>query len=282
MRVGGRTAGEMIKKLNGSGAVRIFVGTSPSGEDAEACLVLEHSLRSHASTPVEVEWLRLSRDKKSPCAGWRIDRWATPWTALRWAVPEMCGFSGRAVYFDCAQIVLGDVAELVRAEMPAGAFVLARRPYAAVETACMVFDCAEAKKHLLKIAEMREDVGAHQTVGHILSRRQSLVGSLPPGWGVPDAEYARAPDAVTGSVYFERHQIAPHGPRALARMRRIGRAHWFDAMRLPHYCARLVALWEAEYAAATTAGRSVDEYIPAEDYRAGRVGSAAESGRRDP
>ena len=263
----------MSKKTNGAlssaslASLRVFVGTSPGGEDAEACMVLEHSLRARASVPVEIEWARLSHDPASPFSGWRTERWGSPWTALRWAVPAACGWRGRAIYFDCPQLVLGDVAALVRAPMPAGAFVLLRRPRgASIETACMVFDCAEAHRHLPSLAQMRADVGAHQEVGHLLERRWRLAGALPFGWGVADFDAAQDPKGPAGSVYFASAYTQPHAPRALARLARAGRSHWFDEVRLPHYCAALVAQFEAEYAAAVAAGRSPEEYVPEEAY----------------
>ena len=259
----------MIKKYdqNGRDVVRVFVGTSPSGEDAEACMALEHSLRTRASVPVEIEWARLSHDPASPFSGWRTERWGSPWTALRWAVPAACGWRGRAVYFDCPQLVLGDVAALARAPMPAGAFVLLRRPGgASIETACLVFDCAEAHRHLPSLAQMRGDVGAHQEVGHLLERRWRLAGTLPAGWGIADADFAQDPKGLAGSVYFASAYTHPHAPRARARLARAGRSHWFDEVRLPHYCAALVAQFEAEYTAAIAAGRSPEEYVPEEPY----------------
>ncbi|MDO8616227.1 MAG: glycosyl transferase, partial [Dehalococcoidia bacterium] len=240
-----------MKKSNGFDPLRVFVGTSPSGEDAEACMVFERSLRSRASVPLEVTWLRLSPDETSPCysragAGWRTELWSTPWTALRWAVPEICGWRGRAVYFDCPTIVLGDVAELGRAPFPRGAFALLRWTGTALGTACAVFDCAEAKKHLQLVEVMRADPGAHQAVGVLLERHPKLVGPLPGDWGSIDAEVALRPARAPlgGSVHFPSPYTQPHAARALARLSRGGRAHWHDGVRLPHYCARLVDLFE--------------------------------------
>lgn len=228
--------------------LRIFVGTSAGGEDEEACVALEGSLRRRASIPVEVERLQLSRDPDSPCGGWNAERWATPWTALRWAVPEICGWHGRAAYFDCPGLVLGDVAELAAAELPRGAFLLARREGRELLTSCLVLDCAEAKKYL-QLPNMKSDVGAHQEVAALIERRQSLVGPLPAGWGWSDQAYAQArqDEAPARSVHFLRPHTQPHGPLADARLRRAGREHWFKGMRLPHYCSRLVELWKAEY-----------------------------------
>lgn len=267
----------MIQKRRSEGRapLRVFVGTSAGGEDAEAQLVCEASLRRHASVLVDVEWLRLSRDPVSSCAGWRTERWGTPWTALRWAVPEICGFRGRAIYFDCPTLVLGDVADLVSASVPRGAFVLARRLGAALLTACLVFDCAEARKHLPLLAKMKEDVGAHQEVGALLGRYPNYVGTLPGDWGRDDADFARAGSAeLRGSVYFASPHTQPHGPRADARLARAGRASWFTGPRLPHYCARLVALWEEEAVRAAVDGYAVEQYVRDELYGSYGIGGA--------
>jgi hypothetical protein len=260
------------KRTNGSGeAVRVFVGTA--AEDAEACAVLEYSLRAHTSLSVEIEWMRLSRDSRSPYyadpqshAGWRTERWGTPWTALRWAVPELCGWRGRAVYFDCPQIILGDVAELWQAEFPPGAAVLARRSGAGMRTACLVWDCAAAKRWVPGLDDLQGDVGAHQRAGHILMAGRGLIGPPPAGWEVNDAEYSASPGSATGSVHCANPHLQPHQRHALSRLRRQGREHWFTGARLPHYCEGLVRLFDEQLVAAVAAGYAPEKYVPEEDY----------------
>jgi len=46
--------------------VRIFVGCDGDDCDLEQMMVLEHSLRRHASLPLSLTWMRLSRDPASP------------------------------------------------------------------------------------------------------------------------------------------------------------------------------------------------------------------------
>lgn len=275
----------MVKYAPNSHApLRVFIGTSAGGEDAEACAIIETSLRRHASIQVEVEWLRLSRDLISSCAGWRTERWSTPWTALRWAVPAICGWRGRAVYFDCPTLILGDVAELGgAATIPSGAFVLARCEGSSLLTGCLVFDCIEAKKHLPPLAKMKEDVGAHQEVGGLLDRRPVLVGALPGGWGRTDADFARkAPVGLEGSVHFISPHTQPHGPAADIRLAKTGRAHWFAGARLPHYCARLVAMWGEEALRAADEGYVVGRYVPDEPFGSYAIGGAdrVDAGKR--
>lgn len=262
----------MVKRIKSearSAPVRVFVGTSAGGEDAEASIVLAHTLRERSSAPVDVTWLHLSRAPDrvgySGPGGWLTERWGTPWTALRWAVPEICGWEGRAVYLDCPTIVEGDVAALAAVEMPEGAFVAVRRDPPSIRVACLVFDCAAAQKWVPGIAALRADVGAHQRMGRLLESRRELTAALPLGWGVDEAQYSGDPP---GSVHFSNPYTQPHARLAAERLRRSGREHWFREVRLPHYSARLAALFEAEYSAALAAGARPEQYVPEEAYGA--------------
>jgi hypothetical protein len=250
--------------------VRVFVGTSTNGEDAEACAVFESTLRLNASVPVEITWLALSRDPASPLysrperdEGWRTDRWVTPWSAFRWAVPELCGWRGRAVYFDCPQIVMGDVAELGALRVPDGAVAAVRRWTTALRTSCIVWNCAAAERWLPTMDELRREPDHPQAVARLMLGRPSLTVQLPPGWAVNDVEYSDDPAGATGSVYCENLHMQPHVRHALSRLRRQGLEHWFDGARLPHYCERLVRLYDEALAEALASGYEPAAYVPA-------------------
>lgn len=96
---------------------RIYVGTDERMGKAER--VLEHSLRRHASIEVEIHWMRAG---DPGFEGWEIGRkpgapysggsWSTDFTCFRFAVPEVAGFQGRAIYLDADMLVLADVREL--------------------------------------------------------------------------------------------------------------------------------------------------------------------------
>src|SRR5262245_61554152 len=92
-------------------AIRIFVGCSGNNEDLEFQSVLHYSLEKHASQPLDITWMRLSRDPDSfwfsnpqKKEGWRTEGWATPFSALRWGIPAVCNFEGRAIYMDLDKI----------------------------------------------------------------------------------------------------------------------------------------------------------------------------------
>lgn len=256
------------RRPNGRAApepVRVFVGTSPGGQDAEACLVVEASLRARCTAPAEVTWLAPQDDPSSPLHGWPAQGWGTPWAGLRWAVPALAGWWGRAVYLDCPQVVVGDAAALAAAEMPPEAAVLVRREGAGVRTAVMVWDCAVARKFLPPLEELRREVGAHQRLSAALVAGSRWAGELPAGWDVRDAEFSHDPSRATGSAHFASAALQPHQGPARARLREAGARHWFTGTRLPHFCPEMIALWEAEHDAALAAGYDVGAYVPGED-----------------
>ena len=83
--------------------IQVFVGCDPNNCDLEQMMVLEYSLRKHTSHPVNITWMQLSHDTNSPWytnqetgEGWRTEKWATPFSGFRWAIPESCNFEGRA------------------------------------------------------------------------------------------------------------------------------------------------------------------------------------------
>lgn len=247
--------------------VRVFIGTSAGGEDAEACMALAHSIRSRASRPVDIRLAALSKDSASPFAGWQTQHWSTPWTALRWAVPDACGHEGLAVYFDAPTIVLGDVAALVADPLPGDTIVRARRDGASLLTACLVFDCARAAKWISSASELAADPGAHVRAGGLLTlEHPELAAPLPDGWGLRDIDYSRAPEAVTGSVHYAQVGLQPHQRHARARLARTGREHWFRGARLPHYSPALIDLFERELAAASKAGTLPEQFTPEPEY----------------
>jgi len=131
------------------GPVRVFIGTEPRMWIAEA--VLRYSILAHASIPVEIVSMDYSRG--GVWAGWNIGRphghptsrerndlghrvWFTDFTNFRWAIPEVCGFKGRAIYLDVDILVIGDIAELWR--WPSGRAILSLDMR---ETSVMLYEC---------------------------------------------------------------------------------------------------------------------------------------------
>jgi hypothetical protein len=94
-----------VGNLNDEGAIRIFIGTEPAQARAEKVLVrsIAENTKSHfRATFMRAGDIGFDWDCHGP----------TQFTMFRFAIPQLCGFRGMAIYLDCDQLVLGDIAEL--------------------------------------------------------------------------------------------------------------------------------------------------------------------------
>ena len=87
--------------------LRVFIGTDPSQKVAHQ--VLAHSIRKHATIPVEITPMI---DLPLPVPADPVNRARVEFTFTRFLIPELCRFEGRALYLDADMLVFGDVAEL--------------------------------------------------------------------------------------------------------------------------------------------------------------------------
>jgi hypothetical protein len=87
--------------------MRIFLGVNEALR--VPARVLEFSLRKHASEPVVVDYLLGVTLPK--LRHWR-QRFRSASALRRFAIPELCGYRGRALYLDARGLALADVAEL--------------------------------------------------------------------------------------------------------------------------------------------------------------------------
>jgi hypothetical protein len=85
----------------------ICIGSSR--EQKLASLVLEYTVRKHATIPIAVVH---SYDRLFPVPTRPEHRSRTGFSFVRFAVPELAGFEGVASYLECDQIVFKDVAGL--------------------------------------------------------------------------------------------------------------------------------------------------------------------------
>lgn len=125
--------------------IRLFVGTDPAQHIAERAL--EASIRKNTSMPVDITWMRRGDPgwdwggHREPEEGNLWGRWATPFSLFRWAVPEACGYEGRAIYLDCDMIVLGDLRELWEWAIP-----VEKACASALKEDVLVFECCRASR----------------------------------------------------------------------------------------------------------------------------------------
>lgn len=227
-------------------------------------MVLEHSVKKRASLPVEIEWMRLSRNPSSPwysdpgVAGWRTERWATPFSGFRWGVPARCDYRGRAIYMDTDMIVLSDLTELWRMPIESPAVLAARKDLDLTRLCVMLWDCAAARSVLPPIDVLRADPDAHRELTRQWAEHPERVQAMDPAFNNIDGENG-ALGRIKVLHYSDMRTQFSHA-RAFARLRAEGRAHWFDGQVLPHPRADLAAVFEAEYADALAAGRRPEDY----------------------
>ena len=244
--------------------IRVFVGCDPNHCDAESQAVLEWSVRKHASEHLEIEWMQLSRDPESPWfsdqgRGWRTERWATTFSAFRWAIPSVCGYEGRAIYCDSDLIFMADVAELWRQAFEPGKAVMAKGD-GSWRLCVSMWDCAAAKAWVPPIEDLQRDPGAHAAMTARLSSGvvQAFVGD----WNCLDGgAYQNIRDPCIKAIHYTSIGTQPQLRHSIPRLEREGRKHWFDGKVEPHWRPDLVALFDELLAEAEANGYGVARYI---------------------
>lgn len=223
--------------------IRVFVGCAPNHEDAESQAVLEHSIRRYCSEAVDITWMKLSTDVTSPFYGWNTEQWATPFSGLRWAIPFLCGYKGRAIYMDSDVIVMADLTELWHTPMPKGCAIMAKSH----NRLCVsLWDCGAIQLPILPFHALRSDPSSHSIMRKRLAAAKAIVHPFPAGanWNCLDGEDEPcliAPHIKAIHYTAMRHQ--PHLPHAIGRLSKIGRQHWFDGDVAPHWRTDLMFLF---------------------------------------
>lgn len=223
--------------------IRVFVGCAANHEDLESQSVLEWSIRKHASEPVEITWMQLSRDPASPWSGWRTERWATPFSGFRWAIPEVCGFEGRAVYTDSDVIVMADIAELWRQEFKPGKAVMAKGG-GSWRMCVSLWDCAAMKAHLPPLVAQKADPNAHAMMCARIPSA-TWVQAFEGNWNCLDGEkYKDLRDSAIKAIHYTDMSSQPQLRHALPRLKAQGLSHWFDGQTRTHPRRDLIALFD--------------------------------------
>jgi hypothetical protein len=248
--------------------VRLFVGVGGNDEDLEFQAVLHYSLEKHATEPIDLTWMRLSRDPQSfwyadpqKKLGWRTDRWATPFSALRWGIPAACNWEGKAIYMDVDMIACDDIAKLWNQEITQGAML--SKPEAICVT---VYDCAKMKKLLPPLEEMK---GVRQYLN--VRRKVLACGCIQRykggNWNCLDmrkdngGEYRDVRDPEIKVLHFTQIPTQPHLRHAIPRLAKEGRKHWYSAAPpRPHHRKDAIEFFDRMLEEAIAHGYTLDRY----------------------
>ncbi len=241
--------------------IRVFVGCAPNGEDAESQAVLEYTLRQHASEEIEIVWMRLQRE--GFWNGFATERWATPFSGFRWAIPAYCGFEGRAIYMDSDIIVCSDIAGLWKQSFAPGQIALAKH---GGRLCVSLWDCAAAKEHVLPIEQLRSNPEAHRMMGARM-KQHGLVGTFKGNWNCLDGEgYADLGHPDVKAIHYTDMSAQPHLRHALKRLHAVGQKHWFDGTVREHPRKDLQAMFDRLLGEALAAGYTPKRYLPEENF----------------
>ncbi len=173
--------------------IRVFIGTDESQLGAAA--VLKQSIMETASMPVRVETME-RLDIPQPKDVRQSQR--TGFSFSRWAIPELCGYQGRAIYIDADMMVFTDIKELW--EWPMGDATIAivdgrDTSYCADwakgnknETSVMVLDCAKAKWSLASLIEGLDGKYDYKQMMSDLCflREDDILRTIPRRWNAMD------------------------------------------------------------------------------------------------
>lgn len=256
--------------------IRLFVGCAVN-DDLESQAVCEWSIRKHASQPLDITWMQLSRDPASPfysdgANGWQTRYWTTPFSGLRWCVPELCGFAGQAIYTDSDVIFLADIAELWDQPIPVGMIAIAKGG----QRMCVSkWDCAAARQYLPTLAELQDGPQSHRMLMRWIAERHNLVEPFADGdWNRLDLEPFDLSDPQVKALHCTGIPTQPQLRHALPRLQREGGQHWFNGVARRHPRPEVERLFDRLLTEAEANGYGIERYrrepFGRYDIRAGR------------
>lgn len=245
--------------------IKVFVGCDPNNCDLEQMMVLDYSIHKHTTYPVEIVWMQLSNNPESfwysnpkTGEGWQTSKWATPFSGFRWAIPEYCGFEGRAIYMDADIIVMCDLAELWQHPIKAEAIVAAKTKQEMTRLCTCVWDCAAARAYIMPVEQLKADINGHQQMMDKLKQNPQLITPYQDSYNCVDGEDMPIKD-IKILHYSDMGTQFSH-KYALPRVQAEGYEHWFDGQIMPHPREDLSQLFDAYYQEALQAGYKPDNY----------------------
>lgn len=242
--------------------IKVFVGTDVNGGCAECQMVLEYSLKKHASVPVEIIWMKINKDPNNFWGGWNTELWSTPFSGFRWAIPEYCNFKGKAIYQDDDQIWLDDVANLFNNPFEDGKICQAKwhTPLQEIRYCVTLWDCERAKDYMLPLYRNKQFANFHQRMTSKISG-SGKVQFFDPRWNCFDGENYQLDE-----IKILHLTDMTTNPGVKLAVERLGNqsSHWFDGQLVHHRRHDVVNLFQQYYQEALDAGYRVENYIPQE------------------
>jgi hypothetical protein len=249
--------------------IKIFVGCDPNNCDLEQMMVLDYSIRKNTQYPVEITWMQLSHDPDSPWfsdqthhLGWHTEKWATPFSGFRWAIPQLCNFEGRAIYMDADVIVLTDIAELWNTPFNQDTMVIAKGGKSTARLCTCVWNCEVAKKYLPPLQQLKTDPDGHKKLMKLIQDKPQLVQNYISSYNCIDGE--ELPITEIKILHYSDMGTQFSHKYSIPRLKLNNQKHWFDGKIFPHPRQDLTELFDQYYQNAIDAGYSLENYkVPA-------------------
>ncbi|OTG84716.1 glycosyl transferase [Acinetobacter sp. ANC 4648] len=245
--------------------IKIFIGCDPNNCDLEQMMVLDYSIRKHTQHNVEIIWMQLSHNSNSPwythqetATGWSTEKWATPFSGFRWAIPELCNFEGRAIYMDTDVLVLCDISELWNHSISDDAMVIAKGDKSSARLCTCVWDCEKAKQYLPSLKSLQADPDGHKKLMQLLKDQPHLAHPYNNSYNCIDGENLTI-DQIKVLHYSDMGTQFTH-QYAIPRLEASNQKHWFDGKILPHPRQDLSELFDQYYNEALAAGYTPESY----------------------
>jgi len=245
--------------------IRVFVGCDPNNCDLEQMMVLDYSIHKHTSLPVEIVWMQLSRDPTSywysnpeTGEGWDTTKWDTPFSGFRWAIPEYCDYSGRAVYMDADVVILSDLAELWQHQIEGKSIVAAKTSAKKTRLCTCVWDCNRAKNIIPPVEQIKQDPDGHKKIMEMIKKNPQFLESFNDNYNCIDGENL-AVENIKILHYSDMGTQFSH-KYSLERLNKEGLEHWFDGEIVTHPRQELTELFDSYYSEALANGYQLDNY----------------------
>lgn len=237
--------------------IRLFVGADGTNCDLESQMVLEYSVRKHASQPVEIVWMQQAAD--GPWSGWKCASGRTPFSHFRWSLPSVCGYQGKAIYTDSDFVFLADISELWNQDVPG--VLLSKQPKKHIgKTCCLLFDCAKAKGHVPDLKALRKMAEPQGEMTKYFRAHPELSSGFDGNWNALDGDGLAIGDPRMKAIHYTRMEHQFQLKYAIPRLKAEGLSHWYAGPVFQHPRPDLQALFDTLYAEAISAGYSVEQY----------------------
>lgn len=167
--------------------IKIFVGTSPGTDDKDAEKVLEYSLRKNCSEEIELIFMRNTPDGFFG-GNFINSTWWTPFTLLRWSIPEYCNFKGRALYLDVDQVNFKNISDLYYMDMKNKSVAVREGDR---RTCVMLMDCEKLYGKIPSVQELKNATYSSDFIRNIIEYDST---TFDPRWNCLDGENRRVSD----------------------------------------------------------------------------------------